>query len=495
MNPITTFCSTFVGLAMALSAQPAALLLTPKRDEVTRSGSNGTVLRNITPHSIGVVVPSANGPYSTEKFAPSLAFQTLAGDEDGDGDVHSPDIFGSIDALAVLPYDWDSELGLRPRQKPVTILDCYVSPSVDVGTNVSGAPGLRKGDCGRFARTPAGNGRVEYFVRAEQLIAALGMFDLANGQPLTPDDIDLDAITVSVDRHVFVSFDRGHWLRLTVNGALANFFLDDGGVACIPGPVWTPNARGQVGAVLPNRGIIVFSEAQVNAMVVAAALTDNAGACVPAIVDTESLAIDPNGGVFVSNWGNQALTWPNLLLSGETTTGAGVITTFAGGRIARVNGADLAEACGVAPTDGTRMGLAASGSVRALDALESLHREPCWFVLGSPTPQGLGGAIEVDVGTNLPTAVAWLGFGLGVLPVSPSISFLPWSPNTPCFPELYPAILPNPMIPVALAAGAGNARFGTFTAAASPFFGPGILFQAVTMANGMLDLSTPLTIH
>jgi hypothetical protein len=485
---------THLSLTAALAAQQSTLLFTPKLDEETRSGSNGTVLRNLANNAIGFVTPSAALAASAEKFAPSLAFQTLAGDEDADGDVHSPGLFGTIDAIAVLPYDWDAELGARPRQRPVTMLDCYVSPSTDVGTNVSGAPGLRRGDCGRIVRTPAGNGQVTWFIRAEQLISAFGMFDPATMMPLTPNDIDLDAITVAGNRDIFVSFDGNHSMRLFINGALANFAVADGAVVAIPAAAWVPNARGEVANVLANRGVIVMQEPQANALVVNAALTDNAGACVPAMVDTEGLAIDPVGGVFNSQWGNQQVTWPHLLLTGELMSGAGVITTRNAGQIAQVNGGALARACGTGPTNGVQLGIAPSGSVSPLIALESLRQEPCWFVLGSPTPHGLGGPVEVHIGTNLPTAFAFLGLGLGVLPVSPSIA-APAFLNNGCFPELYPAILPNPLIAIALAAGMGNARFGALSVGASPVVAPGILFQAVTMAGGALHLSSPVTLH
>lgn len=496
MNSYKTFCLTLTVLCGALGAQQVnSLLFTTHGNEQTRSGSNGTVLSNLFPRSIGVVTPNAGLAASAETFAPGIAFNTLAGDEDASASVYAPNMTGPIDALTVLPYDWDRELGARPRQRPVTLLDTYFSPTNDVGTNVSGAPGLRRGDCGRFVRNAAGNGQVSYFIRAEQLIQALGMFDPATGQPLMPADIDLDAITVSVDRHIFVSFDDDHSMRLLQNGALANFVAADGAVLCIPGPTWTANMHGEVANVLPNRGVIVFTEAQANALVVSAMLTDNGGACVPAMVDTESLGIDPNGGTFAKAWGNQVLTWPHLLLSGELMTGASVITTRAGGQIAQVNGGALARACGTGPTNGVQMGIAPSGTVDRLNSLEALAKEPCWFVLGSPTPTGLGGPVEIHVGTNLPAAMAFLGFGLGALPVSPSISFLPWSPNTPCFPELYPTIVPNPLFAVPLAAGVGSASFGAVTFAGSPVVAPGILFQALTVSGGALHLSSPLTLN
>lgn len=496
MNSKTLLFLTATCVSTALGAQqPTSLLFAPKAGEETRSGSNGTVLRNLMPRSIGVVTPNAALTASAEMFAPSFALQTMAGDEDANGQIYAPDITGPIDALAVLPYEWDPQLGVLPRTRPVTILDCYVSPTHDVGIAVSGAPGLRKGDCGRFVRTAAGNGQVQYFITAEQLITALGMFDSATLQPLTPADINLDAITVSFDRHIFVSFADDHMMRLQRNGGLVNVLVQDGAVVCIPGPTWVPNARGEVANVLPNRGVVVFSEAQVDALVVNAALTDNTGACVPAIGDTESLALDLNGGTFTSQWGNQVLTWPHLLLTGETMTGASVITTRAGGQIARVNGGALARGCGTGPTNGLQTGIAASGTVSSLGALETLAKEPCWFVLGSPTANGLGGPVEVHVGTNMPVMNALIGFGLGALPVSPSISFLPWSPNTPCFPELYPTIVPNPFFAVALAAGAGSARFGVLTFAGSPVVAPGILFQAVTASGGALHLSSPITLN
>jgi hypothetical protein len=483
-------------LATTVCAQQGnSLLFTTHANEVTRSGSNGTVLRNLLPRTIGVATPVPGFNFSAETFLPSIALQTMAGDVDANGSVLDVDLTGPIDAITVLPYDWDSDRGARPRTQPVTALDCYFSPSHDVDTNVSGAPGLRAGDCGRFVRNAAGNGQVSWFIRAEQLIAAFGMFNPTTGAALTPADIDLDAITVSVDRQIFVSFDGQHGMRLSLNGALANFLVDDGAVVALPAPAWTPNARGEVASVLANRGVIVFQEAQTNVLVANAMITDNAAACVPVIIDTESLAIDPNGGVFTTQWGNQQITWPHLLLNGELMSGAGVITTRNGGQIAQVNGSPLGRGCGAGPTTGIQMGLDATNAVSRLNALESLTKEPCWFVLGSPTPGGLGGAIEVHIGTNLGAAGAFLGFGLGALPVSPSVAFAAWSPNNLCFPELYPTIVANPFLPIALAAGFGNASFGTFSLAVSPVVAPGILFQAGAAAGGALHLSTPLTLN
>lgn len=494
MNSIHTNLLTTLACTAALVAQqPSCLLFSTTGHEQTLSGSNGTSLCQLGDRAIGFVTPTANA-YSAEKFGPALAFQTLAGDENADGSTYAADLMGAIDAITVLPYQWHPEFGAQPRTRPVNLLECYVSPSIDVGTAVSGAPGLRRGDCGVITRIGALNGQVRYFVRAEQLIDALGMFDPQTQQPLAPQDIDLDAITVSCDRDIFVSFDKDHSVRLRIGGGLSNFVLHDGGVACIPAAAWTPNARGEVAGVLPNRGVIVFSEARVDAMVTAAVIADVAGGCPNAIEDTEGLAIDPLGGGFNLQWGNQVLPMPNLLLSGEKLSGAGVISSRAGGVIANVNGQALGRACGAGPTDGGQMGLRVSGNVEHLGGLETLAREPAWFAIDSATPTGLGGVITVDVGTNLPVAMVFLGYGLAALPVSPSMSFAPWSPTAQCFPELYLAILGHAPVPVALAAGGPTTRFGTFTANA-PVIAPGILFQAVTATAGGLELSTPVTIQ
>jgi hypothetical protein len=497
MRSLTTSLFAFSLLSPGLCAQ-RALLVTPDTAETTRSGSNGTSLATLHHNALAVVTPNAIAAYSAEVYARPSTLQTLAGDDDGDGDVYTPDFTGGIDAILVTPWDFDPQLGYRPRLLPVTVESVYFSPRQDLGTFVSGAPGLRKGDCGRFVRTPAGNGRVEHFIKAEQIIAALGMYDPVTNQPLTPADIDLDGITVSQDRDIFLTFAADHSLRLRVGpgaGALVNFFLQDGGIAVIPGSAWLPSTTGVVGAVTAQRGLIALGEADVNVLLVNAAATNNAGMCVGLAGDTRDLGVDFDGGTFAINWGGQVLTFRDLLIATETLTGCGVITTRGGGNIAFVNGQPLARACGTGPTIGIQMGMAASATMGCLSGLETLLIEPAWLVLGSPTRTPLGGPVQVDVGTNLPLPGVLLGFGLATLPVSPSVSFAPWSPGNLCFPELYPTILPNPMFGVPMAAGAGNARFGTWGIPASPVIPQGVLMQACGVTAAGIQLSTPITLH
>ncbi len=494
-NPsIATMVAVCIATAGAAQQAPS-LLFTQKGIEQSKSGSAGTYLKWQTPHAISVVTPVPGCTQSAEKFAADWNYQTMAGDTDGDGFVSRVAFMGGIDAIASLPYKWNPQTQMTElRTAPVTVYDTYISPVSDVGTTVSGAPGLRKGDCGRFVRTAAGNGQVRYFIRAEQLIAALGMVT-QEGQPLTPADINLDAITVSLQRHIFLSFEGDHFVKLFQNGVLMNFFLQDGAVACIRGAMWTPNADGEVSVVQPNRGIIALTEAQVDAMVVNSNVANSAGANPGVITDTNGVATDPNGGNFPVAWGASLFNLNNLLLSGETLTGAGVITTGGGpGVIAIVNGCPLASVA-AAPTTGAQMGLLAPVA-SSVENLESLDHEPCYFVLATPTPGPgvLPGGFQVHVGTNLPVAMVFLGFGVGAWPVSPSLSVLGLAPNTLCYPEYYPTILPNPLIPIALAA-AGGGHFGSINIPWAPALAGGILFQALAVAGGSLHLSTPGTIN
>lgn len=477
--------------SIAGAQQSRSLLFTPRAVEQTASGSAGTFLRWLRRDAIAVVTPVSAGNYSAERFSSDWNYQTMAGDTNASGSVANVGLLGGMDAILSLPYVWDPQSQTaQPRTAPVTAYDTYVSPGADVGTFVSGAPGLRKGDCGRFVRNAAGNGQVEYFIRAEQIIAALGMVN-QQGQPLVPDDINLDAIAVSQSRHIFLSFDADHTLRLWQNGVLTNFLLQDAGVACIRAPWWTPNARGEVGAVSANHGIIALSEPQVDGMVAGSAIADHTGVNPGLMTDTEGLAPDRNGGTFPVVWGTSVFNLPNLMLSGETLTGAGVITTAGG--IATVNGVLLGSPAGT-PSTGVQMGMLAVVD-SCVDNLESLAQEPCYFVLGTPNPYALPGALEVHIGTNINPVggLVYLGYGLGALPVSQSIDFTLFVPGTQCFPALYPTILPNPLLVVPLAA-AGGGRFGSIMAAA-PAIAGGILFQAIGLDPALVaHLSAPGTI-
>ncbi|HEX5053882.1 MAG TPA: hypothetical protein VFZ65_19040 [Planctomycetota bacterium] len=520
-HPIATIVAA--ALAATASAQGNhALLFTTSGTEQTRSGSAGTYLSNVDHYSIDTVTPVAALTHSAEKFLSNWSYQTLAGDSNGpDGVVTEHPIMGGVDAVLSLPYEWnDATHTAGPRTAPVTPNDTYISPVADVGTNVSGGNGLRKSDCGRFVRNAAGNGQVEYFITAEQIIASLGLHDPATGLALTPQDFNLDAIAVSANLDIFLSFDEDLAVRLWQGGALHNFVLQDGAIACIPQTAWTPNANGEVGSVVSRHGIIAFDEVSVDLLVAHSNAADNTGVNPTTIGDTEGLAIDiDNGGTFPVYWGNgqagQLFDLANLLVSGTTLTGAGVISTFGGGTIAVVNGCALA-ASAPTPTYGRRMGLSwvpPNQTQSCVENLETLAAEPCYFAMATPNPRHdpVTGAFEVHIGTNLhPVAVVLLA-SIGELPVSqtadpttmPVIGSL-FAANQ-CFQEYCLRLWPAPfgtsplpgLIPLSVAmTAAGGGDFGVFTGTAFPTpYSGGVLFQAVALdAAGNLHLSAPGTI-
>ena len=490
----TTLCLTLLAASWLPAQNQTSLLFSPRGPEETRSGSGGTVLRMLQPRAIASVTPQPGNNFSAEKYATALGWQTLVGDEDNDGDAHTPGLMGAVDAVLVKPYEYDPvNQALVARTSPVNWLDVYVSPKRRVGTFVSGGPGLRPGDCGTYVRTSSGgNGQVRYFLRAEQIINAFGMWDPQMEQPLRIDQLDLDAITVDEDGNIFLSFEEDHLLRLVVGGAVVTILLADGGVAWLPPGAWTPDSHGNVATVTPMSGRIVFGEAGVDGMVISSAVADQVGACPTSIGDTDGLAIDRNGGTQTVIWDGVAVTLPDLLFSGETLTGGAVLSTAAGGSIATVNGSALAAPCAAgAITDGSAMGLSPSGVVDSLDGLASLDREPWRFVVGSSTSLGLGGPITIEIGTNMPLPMIWLGVGVGTWPVSPSVDFRTWFPGTLCFPELYNISLAATLFPL-------PDGFGGFTAsftAIAPLVPGGLLFQAAGIQGGSVHLSSPATIH
>ena len=88
--------------------------------------------------------------------------------------------------------------------------------------------------------------------------------------------------------------------------------------------------------------------------------------------------------------------------------------------------------------------------------------------------------------------------GLGALPVSPSLAIDPFFPNSPCFPEFYPAVLATPGFFVATPPVLGGGRSGAFVVAAPPNMpAAGIIIQAVAIlpGPGKVAVSSPITLH
>ncbi len=491
------------GASVVAQVAPSSLLFTPKADEFTLSGTGGTVLSMIGRRAIGVVTPGgAACNYSAEKFGPLVAHQTLVGDEDNDGDVHTPRLFGAVQALLVKSHKWNANGRTWDAiTNPINLRDVYITPKKALGTDVSGVPGLRPCDSGRIYA----NGRIRHFITGEQIIQALGMIN-SQGRPLTPDALSLDAITLDPKGNIYLSYEKDNACRLYCGDELTNYTLRDGGVAVILAAFWTPTSGSDVFAVADKRGRIALTEARIDAMQANARLADAAGACPTATIDLDGLAVDRRvlAGTFVTQWCKQKMTLPNLLFSTEAFTGAGVASTRNNGEIARVNGCLLAQGCTAVatPSDGTKMGLRPGLStttlVGSLDGLVSLLKEPCRFVMGTANPNCLGGLCKWSIATNMNVPTVLLYAGNGALPISPAQDFFAtFGLMTDCFPEIFPNVFVHGPITVPMAADGWGGRVGTLgpfgiPAAAAP---NGLISQAFTVHNGRWQLSTPMTFH
>lgn len=456
-------------------AQGPDFLLTYSQPETTLSGSGGTVLQFLNPNEI-CHLEYSNGPcsnLSVEKWAPRTCFHAMAGDENGDATYWNPAIFGSIDALMEgIPTN---PVG-GANQRTV-----FWSPSAAMGTNISGGPGLRPGDVGRIVRNSSGDGQVEYFMSRDQFNLALG---LPGNWP-----IDVDAVAWQPGIGVYFSLDQDVPASLQCGPAL----VQDGAIVCVPDWALTYTVDFRVASVVPNSAFLVYTEAQVDAFVANAAVTDRFGVCVPNAIDTESLEIDLAGPQFViAGCTGLPTLVPTLLFSTETMTGASVLTTAGGGQIYNSLCTAMGTGCGSGPTFGPQSGIAPTSStvgapsfVNALCftrtcryVLEPQQHVMNVFPLGAPA-----GATSIDVGSPF----LWNFIFVTIVPPTVPSSFPAFPFSQLCFPDFYP-----PNIYYLFTGAPGG--FGTFPMFAIPPNTTGkVLFQSLAFGSG-IELSTPAVI-
>ena len=470
------FVLPLLAFAAAAAAQGPDMLVTYSTVEQTLSVSGGTVLQTLRPNEV-CHLEWTNGPCmapSAEKFAPRAAYHVMAGDEDGNGVYFAPGIFGSIDALCEPFGAATGVVGLTNAR------NLFFSPSVAMGTNISGGPGLRPGDVGRIVRNTFGDGQVEHFMRREQFNQALGL-------PLaTP--IDVDAICFQPGLGVYFSLDQDV-PGVTFCGPT---LVQDGAIVAVPdwAITWTPDWR--VAAVLPNSAAVLYTEAQVDAMVVAANVADRNGACLVNAVDLEALDFDFQGAFGVAfPCSGAVIQAPQFVFAVETGTGASLLTTTGGGAIYNHLCGPAASPCG-GTTLGVQMGVrpptAAQGVASFVNALAFTRTQR--FVTEPQTPvvtAPLGapwGATQIDYRSPYAWNMAFIELVPATVPGSlPAFPF-----SLLCFPDLY---TPSLFLHFWPAPG----QWGSFPMVAiPPAFSGKVLYQMVGFGGSGLELSTPTVI-
>jgi hypothetical protein len=378
-------------------------------------------------------------------------------------------------------------ISTSPIAGGATARTIFWSPSVAMGTGVSGAPGLRPGDVGRIVRDTAGfDGQVEFFMRQEQFNQALGL-------PLN-NPLDIDAIAFAPGLGVFFSLDQDTFANLSCGPA----FIQDGAIVCVPDFAITYTTDFRVAAVWPNSAEVVYTEAQMDAMTWAAQVTDRFGNCIPNVIDTDSLEIDWAGPVMtIVPCSGAILQVPSLIYSAETMTGAGVCTTAAGGQIYNGMCGAAARGCGGGPTFGPQMGIQpTSATVGAPSYVNSLAS--VWSVRYSMEPQqhivaafplGLPqGSQQVHISSPFAlNFILWTTAPSGANVVAPSLTN-PFGLLT--FPDFYP--WPNFYMMTPTVGG-----FATWPMIAIPPNVQGnVIFQSLAFPpGGSWELSTPITIE
>ena len=461
-------------LAASLTAQGPDLLLTFSSTESTLSGSGGTVLQTLRPNEMASVQYSLGlCPTSAEKWTPRTAFHTMAGDENADGQYWNPTLFGPIDAILAPPLTVTTAGGTDQR-------DVFWSVTTAMGNNIS-VPPFRPGDVARIVRNTLGDGQVEHFMRQEQFNIALGL------PPATP--IDVDAIAFGPNFGVYFSLDADIFCPLLCGGTLVR----DGDILCVPPGflAYTPDLR--IANALPASAVVVYNEAQVDAMVVAAGVTNRFGGCISIGIDLEALEIDLTGPVVtIPTCTGIALVVPTLIFATETMTGASLLTTLGGGNIWNTLCGPTGTPCGFGPTFGPQVGIRPTSAITGAPswvnglALARTHRhvlEPQQHVMNVFPFGAPFGSNQIDYGSEWPVGIVFIELVPATVPGS-----FPVAPfSLLCFPDLY--------APSLISWGPIFGPWGSFpTMAVPPMWTGKVLFQAVGLGGSGFELSTPTVI-
>jgi hypothetical protein len=468
-----------LALSALVTAQFQEGLISFSQPENTLSGSGATVLGQLRPNETAVLQWGATTAclgLSAEKWAPRTCYHTMAGDEDANAVYFNPTIFGSIDALVEsIPT---TGTGLQ-NQRTV-----FWSVDAAMGTNVAINP-FRPGDVARIVRAGPGDGQVQYFMRQEQ-------FNMALGLPLaTP--IDVDAIAFSPQFGVFFSLDAD----IVCNTACGVMLVQDGDVVVVPPSALTYTPDMRISGVAANSAIVVLTEAQIDAMVINALVTNRFGVCLPNAVDLESLEFDMSSATqtYTGCTAGIVVFSSQLIFSVETGTGASLLTTGGGGSIWNGPCTPMGTPCASGPTLGNQSGLRPTapglGVPSYVNAFTLAHTnryvlEPQNHVLNVFPGGAAAGSTMVDVGSPFPWNFIFIELVGPVVPTS--LPAFPFSQQF--FPDVYvPSLsfyLPTPTI----------GGFATFPMPPIPPFWTGkVLFQSLAFGSSSnLELSTPTVI-
>jgi hypothetical protein len=338
---------------------------------------------------------------------------------------------------------------------------------------VSGLPAIRPGDTARIVRIGNADGQVEYFLRLEQVVQALGML---NGSI-----VDVDAIAADPFYGVFFSLD----VDTPVNCGCSTTFVRDGDVIMIPPAAITWSSTQTVQSVVLGSAVVVYTEAQMDAFVGNAVVSNANWQCLGLIGDLEALDLDWNAPVSAIQpcSSSAVLQVPGLAFAGETMTGCSVLTTANGGSILQRGCATLGTSCWMGPTTGAQIGLqppTSNGVPSYVNALTTAF--PRQFTTEPQQHQfAPGGTAVLDLYSPCPITAVFARFdATGPNTVAPSLSY--WNLH---FPDEY---ITGNALAVLVTGGYQTLNFGVIPVPCK------IVWQAAGISTwNTIELSTPAT--
>lgn len=357
--------------------------------------------------------------------------------DDVDADVPWLHDWEDIDALDLPRYGW-------PPTSPdledlvLSVQDAFGAATESGSTDADGAV---DGSLFRVTRDASGAKALRFFLTEKQILTALGHDELS-----ITDGVDVDAFTQDAFGNVYLSFRHDEWV--------VGSWLGDEGLVCIPASAISYDGLLDVASVQPSSAVVVWDAADAAAMVAQAGLEEADGDAIVTLGDLQAVSVDPGGGTFPSRtpipgFGSDA---PNLLFAGQRI-GASVLSTRAGGTVARLDGIELASS----PIDGAALGLDAGATTKtthdlnALCATRAHEPAPCldvaddWVTLGSDP-------LEVESGGHAPLEPVVIRLDVDAPSSSPGVTPSIPAPVWAGYPHLH-ALGPVAVLVVADAAG------------------------------------------
>ena len=302
MRPFDVLCAALALGTLPRFSQAEALpqgqglLFAPLGAELSNQSATLAGITHVNGNEVQHVVPLAAGPTSAA-FAPRQCHEVMLGDGDLDGLYFEPTLYGAIDALLPAVDNPNTALAGMPLISPITpnARNVWFSPAART-TSVAGPP-LHQAELGRLLP----GGVLERFLTRAQLYSAFGIPNNVT--------VNIDAAALDATQALYLSFEDPVMITTTAHGAVV---VDDGAILAIPvtAITWGSSTFDDayvINMVVPGSGLIIRTEPEVDMLVAASGIRDNAGALVATIGDLDGLEIDPAGGTFYSAWVENSL--------------------------------------------------------------------------------------------------------------------------------------------------------------------------------------------